>query len=143
YLGAAHPSPLHQEAAFGSFGEAAPVGFVYCAQPPLGEHMQPYGLNHLGREEGREPLCSYFLMLQVPTEQVVCTLGFMNQQVPDVMQERNDDVLLRGVCLACESRSLQGVLQLCDLFIIVRGPSAAEPDKQVIHELFLLTSPLW
>src|SRR5262245_27894103 len=35
----AHLSPLHHEAALGSFGEALPVGLVNGAQETLGEHM--------------------------------------------------------------------------------------------------------
>src|SRR5262249_2525779 len=87
HLFEAELSPLHQETALGSFGEAVPVGLVYCAQPALGEHMQTYWLNYFWREKRCEPLCPHFLMLQVATEKVVCVLVFMDQQVPDVMQE--------------------------------------------------------
>src|SRR5262249_45961560 len=78
-LGATHPTPLHQEAALRRVAHAMPVGVIDGAEPTLGEHMEPDGLNHLGREKGREPLRAHFLMLQVPTEPVVCPLGFMDQ----------------------------------------------------------------
>src|SRR5262249_8741965 len=117
HLGVTHLAPLRQKAALGSVREVVPVVCIYGAQPALGEYMQTYRLNHLWREERCKPPRPHFFMLQVPTEKVVYVLVFMDQQVPDVMQECRDNILLHSMFLACDLCGLQGVLQLRDLLI--------------------------
>mmetsp|Transcript_22235 Transcript_22235/g.55588 ORF Transcript_22235/g.55588 Transcript_22235/m.55588 type:complete len:300 (-) Transcript_22235:825-1724(-) len=129
-----HGPSLQLQRALRSFRQASVVGGIGRAEVALGLDMQPHELSDLLWESAaaKEPVADLLVPL-VRHQEVITTGVLVEEQVPDVVQERSDHrVQVRTMPLG-HKRCHQSVLLLSGESVVARCAPLLEEVRDLLH----------
>eukprot|EP00411_Alexandrium_monilatum_P076849 CAMPEP_0175494880 /NCGR_PEP_ID=MMETSP0096-20121207/3508_1 /TAXON_ID=311494 /ORGANISM="Alexandrium monilatum, Strain CCMP3105" /LENGTH=301 /DNA_ID=CAMNT_0016796853 /DNA_START=51 /DNA_END=957 /DNA_ORIENTATION=+ len=125
---------LQLQRALAVLREPVPVARTARAQVALGRDVEPDGLDHLRGEAPLKPIRADGLMAVVRLEEVRLVRMLIDEQVPDVMEQRTHDRRVAGALLLRQRRALQRVLELRHVLVVERRAALRVEVRHIRHE---------